>query len=188
MTPAERTSGNFWVRWRVPLGYPVALACYWFARPTPRWLAMGAAIAFVGVALRAAAAGHLRKGERVATSGPYAYTRNPLYLGSAWLAAGFLVASHSWVAAAILAAYFAGFYPVVMRREEQELRGRFGRAFEDYAARVPRFWPRLRPAATAEADATRFSWALYRRNREYRAALGFLMGVALLALVMYWRR
>ena len=99
-----------------------------------------------------------------------------------------LVAGCSWIATAILAAYFATFYPIVMRREERELRARYGRVFEDYAARVPSFWPRLRPAAGAEGDATDFSWALYRRNREYRAAIGYLLAIALLGLVMYLRR
>jgi uncharacterized membrane protein len=188
MTTAGKARGGLWVRWRVPLGYPVGLACFWFARPTQRSLAWGAAIAAVGVLLRAAAAGHLRKGESVATSGPYAYTRNPLYFGSAMLAAGFLVASRSWIAAIILSAYFAAFYPVVMRREEQELRERYGQAFEDYVARVPRFWPRLTPAAAGHEGGTRFSWAVYRRNREYEAALGFLAGIVLLGLVRYWRR
>ncbi len=188
MMPAERSSSDLWVRWRVPVSYPVALACFWFAQPTARSLALGAAIAVVGLALRAAAAGHLRKGERVATSGPYAYTRNPLYLGSALLAAGFLVASHSWIATAILGAYFAAFYPIVMRREERELGARYGRVFEDYATRVPGFWPRLRPAAPAEGNATHFSWAIYRRNREYQAAIGYLLAIVLLRVLLYLRR
>ena len=95
------TLAEFSTRWRVRLGYPVALACLWLARPTPARLALGVGIAGAGLVLRGAAAGHLRKHKQLTTSGPYAYTRNPLYLGSALLAAGFLVASHSWPAAAI---------------------------------------------------------------------------------------
>lgn len=184
MAPPVRMAGEVFMRWRVRAAYPVALVCFWLARPTPRSLAWGATIAALGLALRAAAAGHLLKHQQLATSGPYAYTRNPLYLGSALLAAGFLVAGRSWLAAAILAAYFAVFYPAVMWREEQELLVQYGRAFQDYAARVPLFWPRL---GRDVASGARFSWDLYRRNREYQAGLGYLAGIALLCLRMYLR-
>ena len=177
-------SSEIRARWRVRISYPVALACLWLARPAPASLALGASIAAAGLLVRGAAAGHLRKGEQLATSGPYACTRNPLYLGSALLATGFAVGSHSWLVAGILAAYFAVFYPATMRREEQEVRARYGCAFDDYAARVPLFWPRPSRAGAGQA---RFSWALYRRNRECRVALGFLAGVALLWLRMPWR-
>jgi hypothetical protein len=183
------TPGEFWTRWRVRLGYPVAIACFLLARPTPTCLAIGAGIAALGLVLRGAAAGRLRKHEQLATAGPYAYTRNPLYLGSALLAAGFLVASRSWIAAGLLSTYFVLFYWVVMRREEQELRARYGTAFDDYAARVPLFWPRVTPRELPGASGHNgFSWSLYFRNREYRAALGWLVGVAALWLWMYRRR
>ena len=185
------TLAGFSTRWRVRLGYPLALACLWLARPTPGRLALGAGIAGAGLVLRGAAAGHLRKHEQLTTSGPYAYTRNPLYLGSALLAVGFLVACGSWIVTALLTAYFALFYPAVMRREEQELRARYGSAFDDYAARVPLFWPRLTFGGTSRAPGERFSWALYRRNREYQAALGFLGAIALLwlgAIALPWLR
>jgi len=175
---------GLWSRWRVRTGYPVALVCFWLAWPTPRTLAAGAGIAALGLVLRAAAAGHLRKHEQLSTSGAYAYTRNPLYLGSALLAAGFAVAGRSWIVAAILAAYFALFYPVVMRREEHELRAAYGAAFDAYAACVPLFLPRPTPGVTS---ALRFSWPVYRRNREYQALVGFLAGVVLLCLRMYAR-
>ncbi len=181
------TLAGFSTRWRVRLGYPVALACLWLARPMPGRLAIGAGIAGAGLVLRGAAAGHLRKHEQLTTSGPYGYTRNPLYLGSGLLAVGFLLASGSWIVAALLIAYFALFYPVVMRQEEQELRARYGPAFDDYAARVPLFWPRLASGGTSRAAGARFSRALYRRNREYQAALGFLATIALLWLRMHWR-
>ncbi len=177
--------GEFFVRWRVRLGYPLAIVCFWLARPTLLSLAIGAGIAAPGLLLRGAAAGHLNKLERLATSGPYAYTRNPLYLGSALLAAGFLMASRSWSVAALVAAYFVVFYAAVMRREEQELRSRFGAAFNDYAARVPLFWPRF--ATGGAARGAKFSWAVYHRNREDRAALGFLAAMALLWLRMRLR-
>jgi len=181
-TPTELRQA--WARWRVRVGYPLAVLYAWLAEPRPLWLAAGAVIALLGLALRAAAAGRLRKHEALATSGPYRFTRNPLYLGSAMLAAGVLVAGRSWIAAAVVAAYFAVFYRAAMRQEEQELRTRYAAAFEEYAARVPLFWPRLMPASGGSGE---FSWQLYRRNREYQAALGTAVGLGLLLAKMLWR-
>jgi protein-S-isoprenylcysteine O-methyltransferase Ste14 len=175
--------GELWMRWRVRAGYPVAIAFAALAQPTMLNLLVGAVVAGLGLLVRALAAGHLRKHEALATSGPYAFTRNPLYFGSAILAAGFLVAGRSWIAIAIVAAYFVVFYSAVMRREEQELRARYGVAFDDYAARVPLFWPRLTPAGSGRAD---FSGQLYRRNREYQAAIGTVTGLLLLYAKMRW--
>lgn len=169
--------GELWTRWRVRAGYPLALVYAWLADPAPAFLLAGAAIALCGVGVRGVAAGYLRKQEALATSGPYAYTRNPLYFGSALLAAGFLVAGRSVVAAVLVGVYFALFYAAVMRREEQELRARHGAAFEEYARRVPLFFPRLTPSAVPRPG---FSWALYIQNREYQTALGVLLGLAFL--------
>jgi protein-S-isoprenylcysteine O-methyltransferase Ste14 len=144
----------------------------------------GVAIAAIGVIVRAAAAGHLRKGETVATSGPYARTRNPLYLGSALLAAGFVVASRSWTVAALVIAYYVALYPFVMRREEAELRARFGKEYDEYAARVPVFWPRFRSAG---GGGTRFSMAQYARNREYAVLVGIAALLAALWAISLWR-
>jgi len=163
------------------MGYPVGIAAFWFARPQPKWLFLGVAIAALGLLLRGYAAGHLRKHKQLATSGPYAYTRNPLYLGSVLLAAGFCVTSHSWISTALLAAYLMIFYPVVIRREQTELKTLYGEAFGEYASRVPPFWPRLSPATSSSE---RFSWALYRQNREYEAAVGLVVAMAILWLLM----
>jgi protein-S-isoprenylcysteine O-methyltransferase Ste14 len=176
---------DFWIRWRVRVGYPVGLAAFWFARPQLKWLLGGAAIGLVGLLLRAYAAGHLRKHRQLATSGPYAFTRNPLYLGSVLLAVGFSVASHSWISAALLLVYLAVFYPMVIRREQTELMALYGAAFAEYASQVPAFWPRLSPAMPS---AERFSWALYLKNREYEAAIGLGVSMFVLALLMLWRR
>jgi protein-S-isoprenylcysteine O-methyltransferase Ste14 len=175
---------NFWIRWRVRVGYPVGIAAFWFAKPQPRWLFCGVGIAALGLLLRSYAAGHLRKHKQLATSGPYAYTRNPLYLGSVLLAAGFSVASHTWISTALLAAYLIVFYPIVIRREQRELKTLYGDAFVEYASKVPPFWPRLSPATSS---GERFSWALYRRNREYEAAIGLVVAMAILWLLMLWR-
>ena len=181
-------AAEFAMRNRVRLGYPVALVFLAFARPLQDSIFIGAVIAMLGLCVRAAAAGHLRKHEQLAIAGPYARTRNPLYFGSALMAAGFLVAGRCWVqegwiAAVVVAAYFGYFYRVVMKREEGELRARYGAVFDEYAARVPLFLPRLgKAAATTEA----FSWEQYWRNREYQAALGVLGGMgALCALMLF---
>ncbi len=176
--------GEIWMRWRVRAGYPVGAVCLLLAHPTPKSIALGAGIGALGLAIRGAAAGHLRKGEKLATAGPYAHTRNPLYLGSLLLAVGFAVGTRSWIAVALLVAYFALFYGGVMRREEKELRTQYGPAFDEYAAHVPLLRPRLTPWKAATES---FSWATYRRNHEYEAALGFLGGIGLLWLVMRWR-
>lgn len=169
------------VRWRVRAGYPLGLLCLVLADPAPAWMAAGAAVGAIGLLLRAAAAGHLRRHERLATGGPYAYTRNPLYLGSFLLAAGAAVAARSWWVAAIVVGYFAAFYPAVMRSEAEDLRRQYGAVYDDYARRVPMFFPRLRPAPTRGGQAEAFSWQLWRQNREYQAVIGFLLALALLA-------
>jgi protein-S-isoprenylcysteine O-methyltransferase Ste14 len=175
------STANFWIRWRVPAGYPVGIAAFWFARPQIKWLLCGAGIAICGLLIRGYAAGHLRKHQQLATSGPYAFTRNPLYLGSALLAAGFSVASHSLISTLLLAAYLAIFYPMVIRREQGELERQYGAAFVEYSSRVPVFLPRLSPAM---ASTERFSWPLYRQNREYEAAIGLVVAMAILWIRM----
>jgi hypothetical protein len=100
------------------------------------------------------------------------------------LAAGFSVASRSWISTLLLAAYLAIFYPAVIRREQEELRTLYGAAFDAYASQVPAFWPRLSPAMPLTA---RFSWPLYRQNREYEAAIGAAVAMAILWMIMLWR-
>lgn len=175
-----------WIaRWRVRLGYLLAIVVLFFARPSPKSVAIGAAIGIFGLWLRGYAAGYLKKQEVLTTTGPYAHTRNPLYLGSAVLAAGAAWAMHSWISAAILVVYFGVVYYVVMRREENELHGHFGEQFDAYSRRVPLFFPRL-IAARIEGDSNgAFSFAQYRRNHEHQAALGFLL--LLIFLLVIWR-
>ena len=184
----ERTTapGPAWARWRAPVGYPLALICFWLAHPTFRSILIGSAVAVLGLLTRAAAAGHLRKREALAHTGPYARTRNPLYFGSALIAAGFALATRSWLAAGLLALYFGAFYAQVMRREESELREQYGPAYDDYAASVPRFWPKLR--VKTSANGTRFSFAQYLRNREHHAAIGAALTIAALVALAIWRK
>jgi protein-S-isoprenylcysteine O-methyltransferase Ste14 len=170
-------------RLRVPLGFLLAALYVWRARPTAASISIGLAVGALGLLLRAAAAGHIRKNDLLATTGPYRYTRNPLYLGSTLLAAGFLIAGRDWLTAIGAAALLAGIYLPVIRREESFLEARFGDDFRRYCARVPRFVPRRRPADTGRGSgAGGFSFALYRRHREYNALLGFVLLAAVLVL------
>lgn len=183
---------KFWMRWRVRAGYIVAVAYWLLAQPTYRSIIYGATVAAVGLIVRGAASGNLRKDRELATSGPYAWTRNPLYFGSAFLAAGFIVAGNSWPAGVLVAVYFGVFYYAVMRNEERDLRVRFGAAFDEYRARVPLFFPWI-PAKRSEITGgvatppARFSWAQYRRNREYQALIGTIIGLGTLVLRMWIR-
>ena len=179
------SAGAFFARWRVRLGYPLAVVALVLARPTPRSILFGALIGVAGLLLRALAAGHLHKQEVLTVSGPYAYTRNPLYLGSAVLTLGAAIATHSWISGLLLLGYFALFYSIVMRREEQELRFHHGASFEEYAHAVPLFVPLLAPANLPGSRDGAFSFAQYKKNREYRAAIGFLL--LLLVLLAIWR-
>lgn len=181
------SAGAFFPRWRVRLSYPCAILVLWFARPTPRSLLWGAPLGLLGLFVRARAAGHLHKQEVLTVTGPYAYTRNPLYLGSAILTLGAAIAARSWLSAVILCAYFALFYSIVMRREETELRRHHGAAFDEYARTVPLFFPRLSPAKLSFAGAGSFSFAQYKKNHEYQAAIGFLLLLAVLLLI-WWLR
>ncbi len=152
----------------MPLGFLFAVLYFWLARPSWRSLAWGAVLIVPGLLVRALASGHVQKNEALATSGPYAYTRNPLYLGSLLMGLGFCVAARSWwVGVALVAMFFFIYMPVILG-EEAFLRGKFPE-FEEYAQRVPRMFPRIAPA---RAESGGFSWRLYLQHREWNALLG----------------
>lgn len=180
----DKRFGAFVARWRVPTGYALGIAYVIFARPTVQLLAVGAVIALAGLGIRACAAGYLEKGLDLATSGPYAHTRNPLYLGSLLIGLGLAVAGGRWSLATAFVVFFVLVYGPVMRREEAGLREQYGQKYETYAAAVPMFFPR-RKSLGAPGD--RFQWRRYRRNREYEAALGYIAGVLFLALKILFR-
>jgi len=162
---------------RVPIGLVVAAGFGWFAHPTGESLLFGLPLALAGLALRAWAAGHLRKNQKLTTSGPYAWVRNPLYVGTLLAAGGCLIAAAQPVLAWTTLAAFLLIYTPVVEQEEQHLRKLFP-DYEAYAQRVPQFvpaWPR-------EQSGQRFAYEIYRRNKEYKALLGFLWAYAFLAL------
>ncbi len=165
-------------RLRVPSGFLLVAAFAWFAAPTSTSLAVGLPISFCGLLLRGWAAGHLAKNQRLATSGPYAHTRNPLYVGTLLVAAGLAVAARQTGLAALFAAVFLLVYLPVVELEEQHLRKLFP-DYSAYAARVPGFFPAVRSTYGGE----RFRSALYLKNQEYQALAGFLAG----AVFLLWK-
>ncbi len=171
-------------RIRVPLGFVFAAVFLWLARPT--WQSMLGSLLLVlpGLWLRGYAAGYVRKNAELTTTGPYAYTRNPLYLGSMAIAFGFAAASGRWVILVTLAALFLAIYLPTILSEEEYLRGHFP-GFDAYAAKVPRLLPRLTPAATG-GTAGVFSRKLYLHHREYNAAMGAAAIYAALAARLWF--
>ncbi len=161
-------------RIRVPLGFVFAAVFLWLARPT--WVSMLASVALVGPGLwlRAYAAGYVRKNAELTLTGPYARTRNPLYLGSMLIAFGFALAAWSWIVVVALAVLFAAIYVPTIQSEEAYLREKFA-GFQEYAAKVPRLLPRLTAATfpgNENASGGAFSAAQWRHHREYNALMG----------------
>lgn len=173
----ERTQVPISKRWapvaarsRVSVSILLALAAAWLAQPTAANLALGLPLVLIGLAVRAWAAGHLRKNQQLATSGPYAYVRNPLYIGSLLAGVGFGICSaHAILLCAILVVFTVWFLPVV-GEEEGHIRNILP-GYREYEARVPRFLPALRPRYESSQC---FEWSLYLANREYSALLGFV--------------
>ncbi len=173
-------------RIRVPLGFCFAGVFLWLARPT--WTSVGLSLLMVlpGVWLRGYAAGYVKKNQELTRTGPYAHTRNPLYLGSMLIAFGFAGAARSWVIVVTLAMLFAAIYWPTIQSEEAFLRAEFAE-FDGYAREVPRLLPRLTPAPTS-ATAGAFSRERYLHHREYNAGIGALAIYAALLLRMLMLR
>ena len=165
---------DFVARLRVPCGFILLITFALLSRPSQLSMQIGLPIACLGLLLRGWAAGHLAKNQQLATSGPYAYVRNPLYVGTVTVAAGVVVAARDWRLALIFSVVFLLVYLPVIELEEQHLRDIFP-SYASYADRVYRLFPLSCWAGTSRS---RFSWMLYRKNEEYKALLGFLCAVA----------
>ena len=157
------------------------------AKPTRTALLVGAGVSLLGLAVRAWAAGHIRKNAELATSGPYAFTRNPLYFGSFLLGLGFTIASGQVVLGLLFVALFLGIYFPVMRVEASTLAELFGKEYEVYKESVPLFFPRLTPFRHIESEPVKFDGSLYLRYREYRAALGLVIAWGLLLIKSFYQ-
>ena len=165
---------------RVPAGFVLVLVFAWFSRPTPHSLVLGLPLGLLGLFLRAWAAGCLAKNQQLATGGPYAYTRNPLYLGTLLVAAGLVIASRNIGLGILFVTVFLLVYLPVIQLEEQHLRTLFPE-YAPYASQVPALWPRLTPAPTENSNP--FQAALYLKNQEYQAGAAFGAGM----LYLLWR-
>lgn len=174
-------NGTLVQRFRVPLGFLFAAIFLIFARPEPLTLIIGSIIAVVGLLIRAWASGHIRKNQNLAVSGPYAYTRNPLYLGSFIMGLGFTIAAGVWWLAILFALLFLGIYVPVMKAESKELIDIFGEEYVKYSKEVPLFLPRITGFRGKNSSPQKFDFELYLRYREYRAALGVAFAICILA-------
>lgn len=170
-------------RLRVPLGFLFAIIFLVFAEPTLLSITIGSGVALVGLAIRAWASGHIRKARVLAITGPYAYTRNPLYFGTFFLGLGFTVAAGVWWLAILFATLFIGIYLPVMRVEAEDIRRIFGEDYDEYARNVPVFLPRFTQWKKSDE---KFDFGLYLQYREYRAAIGALIAIGVLAAKAYF--
>lgn len=175
-------------RIRVPLGFVFTAFFLWLAQPSAEFLVLSLVLVLPGLWLRAYASGYVKKNAEVTVAGPYAFTRNPLYLGSILIAFGFALAARSFWIAVALAVLFAVIYIPVIRAEEAFLQSRFA-GYNAYAAQVPRLVPRLRPAISNSDAGGGFSAALYQKHREYNALIGAAaIYVALILKLCLWHR
>jgi protein-S-isoprenylcysteine O-methyltransferase Ste14 len=177
-------------RIRVPLGFAFAALYVWLARPSWTSMVAGGAIAALGVLIRALASGHVKKNAELTMTGPYAYSRNPLYVGSIVIGAGFAVAALSWWIVLGLAVLFLAIYIPVIRSEEAFLRSQFP-AFDNYCRRVPRFIGVVHDTEVTapnqeDHEGGSFSRELYLKHREYNAALGTFAMLVVLAAKLVW--
>jgi hypothetical protein len=171
------------------MGFVFAAVFLWRAQPSLRTIAASLLLVIPGLWLRGYASGYVKKNTELATTGPYAHTRNPLYLGSMFIAFGFAAAAASWLILIALAVLFAAIYIPTILSEETYLREHFP-AFDAYAQQVPRLLPRITPGNVAAAeplDRGAFSPALYRKHREYNALMGAGAIYAALVLKLVWQ-
>jgi protein-S-isoprenylcysteine O-methyltransferase Ste14 len=164
-------------RLRVPLGWTLGIVVLCLAHPTPRSLGLGLPLVAIGEIVRLWASGHIEKTQVLATGGPYAHSRNPLYVGSVLMALGLALAAASLFVAAAVVLYFAAFYPSVMREEADFLRRKFPVEYGAWEVAVPTFLPRLTPGGPRRS---RFSWERVRTNKEWRTAMALPLVAALL--------
>jgi protein-S-isoprenylcysteine O-methyltransferase Ste14 len=167
-------------RLRVSLGLASVALFVFASQPSPRSLLVGIPIAFFGALIRAWASGHLRKNAELATSGPYAYSRNPLYLGSFIMVIGCAICGGNWLLGSWLIGFFLLVYWPVMRSEAKHIRKLFAGDYEKWAANVPMFFPRLTPYRDGAVQA--FDLQQYLRHREYRASIGLAIVIGIMAL------
>ncbi len=171
---------------RLRLVWLLIIPFLYFAAPTVRTLAWGIGLGVIGLLIRGWAAGYIRKEEKLATAGPYAHTRNPLYFGSFFLGLGITLAGGQWIFVLLFLAFYLGVYGRTIGSEAELLEGLFGDAYRHYAQHVPLLLPRLTPYRAPGEEPVGFSMERYTGNKEYEALLGAIAGFAFLTLRMYW--
>ncbi|MGB2907840.1 MAG: isoprenylcysteine carboxylmethyltransferase family protein [Candidatus Aminicenantaceae bacterium] len=181
--PNKTELTQFLYRGRVRASLIGVIAAYFLARPNRLSLFAGAGFIILGLLLRGWACGHLTKNRELTISGPYRYTRNPLYLGSLAIALGITAASRSWWVAGLFALNFLLFYAVTISQEKRAMQELFPEAYADYSRHVPLFFPGWRPYSNAQVKS--FSWDRYRSNKEYRALMAALIFLVLMGLKMF---
>lgn len=157
-------------RWRVRAGFVCIILAIVLSRPTLISFLVGVSICILGLSLRTWASGHLRKEKELTCSGPYRFTRNPLYLANLVIGISLVAACYTWWLVPIFFVYFLLFYPVILIREREKMKVLFPKEYVEFRKNVPFFFPFF--GRTYFANGNRFSWELYKKNREYRALLG----------------
>jgi len=170
-------------RTRVPAGTVLGIIFILFMHPSSRSLLIGGVVAMAGGMLRLWAAGHIEKGKVLTQGGPYAFTRNPLYLGSFFMALGIILAGQTYWLLLPFGVFFGAFYFPVIKAEEQELLNGYGDQFVEYSARVPLFIPGLRKSGPSSST---FQWSRVIRNREHRTIAGLILAETVLVLFMFF--
>lgn len=171
-------------KWRVRFGLFALILTVLLARPILLSLLAGLTVTIVGLTLRLWACGHLKKEKELTTSGPYRYTRNPLYLGNVFIGIGVVIGSNTWLVIGIFAVYFLVFYPVIILEEKGRMQKLFPLQYSPYSKNVPLFFPKLRPSWLKSPR--KFSWQLYKKNKEPRALVGALIYWTALTILMFF--
>jgi protein-S-isoprenylcysteine O-methyltransferase Ste14 len=172
-------------RWRVRSAPVALIAVLVLARPTPLGIGIGIGVSLLGLFIRAWASGHIKKEKVLAVTGPYRFSRNPLYLGNSFLGLGITLGTQSWWCLGIFVVYFVLFYPPAIREEREKMRRLFPDEYDAYRRNVPLFFPTFNPVPPAETR--RWDFALYKKNGEYRALLGTVIVWAIFAAKMVLR-
>jgi len=171
-------------RWRVRAGLPSVLLTIFLAKPNYYSLLSGLGFYLLGMLLRAWSSGHLKKEVELTTSGPYRYTRNPLYLGNILMGLGVVAAARSWWVLIVIALYFLVFYPAIILREREKMCELYPEQYQDFSTQVPLLLPTLK--SYSQAPPRVFSWSFYKRNKEFRAIYASLIfwGLMILKIVL----
>ena len=160
-------------RWRSRAGFFGLVLVIILSRPSLVSLPLGLGICLLGLLIRTWASGHLMKEKKLIVSGPYQYTRNPLYFANLIIGISVVVASLSWFVLIILVVYFLLFYPPAVKKEKGKMKNLFPEDYKEYEKKVPLFFPSLKPHRPPEKR--QFNWGLYKKNKEYRALLGAVL-------------